>query len=176
MWLDRNKLIHSKCASFRISTLALRFIFVLQITSIKDDTTELRDLLLQDDAQLAQFVKDSGFLKPVHRITVSDIPNIVEAVCTESLITKTYAEILQFKEGLSVLGVSGLVEKYPRELKDILVYNPRTITPQELSEIFKPCFSPRGSNAREKEELIILNWTDYLFEAEEGTCIYSCIF
>lgn len=95
-------------------------------------------------------------------------------MCTESLITKTYAEILQFKEGLSVLGVSGLIEKHPRELKDILVYNPKTITPQDLNEIFKPCFSPRGSNAREKEELIVLNWTDYLFEVE-GTCIFMYI-
>ena len=96
-------------------------------TRITDDTNELRD-------------------QPVHRMTISDIPNIIEAVCTESLITKTYAEILQFK------GVNGLIENA-----------------KDLSEIFKPSF--RGSNAREKEELIILNWTDYLFEAE-GTYVF----
>ena len=71
---------------------------------------------LQGDAQVAQYVKDSGFLKPVHKITIADIPNIVQAVCTEYLITKAYAEILKFKEGLSVLGVSGLIEKYPKDL------------------------------------------------------------
>lgn len=146
----------------------------LQITNI-EETTELRELFLQGDAKLAQFVRECGFLKPVHKVTITDIPNIVEAVCTEFLITKTYAEILQFKEGLSVLGVSGLIEKYPRELQNIFVHNPKTLTPQDLSEIFKPSFSPRGSNAREKEELIILNWTDYLYEAE-GTCILMCTY
>ena len=35
-------------------------------------------------------------------MTISDIPNIVEAVCIEPLITKTYAEIMQFKKGLSI--------------------------------------------------------------------------
>ena len=75
---------------------------------------ELRDVLLQDEAQLAVFVRESGFLKLVHKITVADIPSIVEVVCTE------YAEILQFKEGLSILGVSELVEKYPRELEKLL--------------------------------------------------------
>ena len=40
------------------------------------------------------------------------------------------------------------------------------MTPQDLNDIFKPCFPPRGSYARETEELIILNWTDFLFEAE----------
>ena len=91
--------------------------FYLQIANTQE-TTELRELLLQGDAQVAQFVKESGFLKPVHKMTIANIPNIVEAVCTEYLITRAYAEILQFKEGLSVLGVSGLVEKHPRETRE----------------------------------------------------------
>ena len=65
-----------------------------------------------------------------------------------------------------MLGVSGLIEKHPRELENIFVYNPNTVIPNDLKEIFKPCFSVSGSNNREKEELIILNWIDYLFEAE----------
>ena len=137
----------------------------LQITDIQE-TAELRDLFWEGDAKVAQFVKESGFLKPVHKMTIADIPNIVEAVCTECLITKAYAGILQFKEGLSVLGVSGLIEKHPRELESIFLYSPKTVTPNDLKEIFKPCFSPIGSNAREKEEMIILNWIDYISEAE----------
>ena len=85
---------------------------------------ELRELFLQGDAQVAQFVKESGFLKPVHKMTIDDISNIVGAVCTKYLITKAYAEILQFKEGLSVLGVGGLIEKHPTELENTFFYNP----------------------------------------------------
>ena len=145
-----------------VFTLKLDFYLYSQIVNTQE-TMELRELFLQGDAQVAELVKESGFLKPVHKISVDDIP---EAVCTEYLITKAYAEILQFKEGLSVLGVSGLIEKHPRELESIFVYNPNIVTPNDLKEIFKPCFSVSGSNNREKEELIILNWIDYLFEAE----------
>ena len=40
------------------------------------------------------------------------------------------------------------------------------MTANILDQIFMPRFSPPGSNAREKEEAIILNWKDYIYEAE----------
>ena len=40
------------------------------------------------------------------------------------------------------------------------------MTASILDQIFIPQFSPPGSNAREKEEAIILNWKDFIYEAE----------
>ena len=45
--------------------LLLPYIY-LQITDIQE-TIELRDLFWEGDAKVAQFVKESGFLKPVHK-------------------------------------------------------------------------------------------------------------
>ena len=34
----------------------------------------------------------------------------------------------------------------------------------DLDKLFIPQLSPRGSNAQEKEEAIVLNWKDYIYE------------
>ena len=39
------------------------------------------------------------------------------------------------------------------------------VTPNDLRDL-QTLLLPIGSNAREKEEIIILNWIDYIFEAE----------
>ena len=43
---------------------------------------------------------------------------------------------------------------------------PKAVTAHDLDKLFIPQFSPHGSNGREKEEAIVLNWKDYIYEAE----------
>ena len=79
---------------------------------------------------------------------------------------RTINEVQQFESGLNVLEVGSLIKRYPEEMKAIFVHNPQTVTASILDQIFTPQFSPPGSNAREKEEAIILNWKDFIYEAE----------
>ena len=136
--------------------------YVLQICDAKD-TTELCDLLMEDDAR---YIGACGILKPVFRVTTRDIPEITEAVCIEYLIMKSINELNQFQEGLNILGVSDLIKDHPASCHELFVHCSKTVTPHDIDELFLPLFSPEGSNAREDEEALILNWKDYIYEAE----------
>ena len=116
---------------------------------------------MNDDAG---YITASGFCKAVFKVTMNDIPDITEAVCTEFLIIKNISEISQF-QGLNVLGVSDLIKAHPSILREAFVHSDKEFTASDLDELFLLVFSPAGSNAREKEEAIIFNWKGYYFEA-----------
>ena len=137
--------------------------YVHQHIANAKDTDKLQDLLMDDDAG---YITTSGFCKPVFKVSMNDIPDIIEAVCTEFSIMKSISEISQFQEGLNVLGVSDLIKAHPSILQEAFVHSDKKFTASDLDELFLPVFSPAGSNAREKEEAIVLNWKDYIFEAE----------
>ena len=107
-----------------------------------------------------------GILKPVFRVTTIDIPEIIEAVCMEYLIMKSINELSQFQEGLNVLGLSNRIKDHPASCHELFVDCSKNITPYDLDKLFLPLFSPEGSNAQEDEEALILNWKDYIYEAE----------
>lgn len=113
----------------------------------------------------ADYVTASGFQKAIFRVTTEDIPEIVEMVCTEFLM-KSIVEINQFQDGLNVLGINDLIKAHPNVLRELFVCDHKAFTAADLNELLLPVFSPIGSNAREKEEAVILNWKDYIFEAE----------
>ena len=134
----------------------------MQICDAKD-TTELCDLLMEDDAR---YIGACGIFKPVFRVTTRDIPEITEAVCIEYLIMKSINELNQFQEGLNILGVSDLIKDHPASCHELFVHCSKTVTPHDIDELFLPLFSPDSSNAREDEEALILNWKDYICETE----------
>ena len=84
----------------------------------------------------------------------------------EYLIHRNTAEIQQFMDGLNVLGIGTLLKSFPECFKEMFVHTLKAVTAHDLDKIFIPQFSPRGSNIREKEEAIVLNWKDYIYEAE----------
>ena len=134
----------------------------MQVCNAKEED-ELRDLLMDDDAE---YISNCGFLKPTYKVTMADVPQISEVICTEYLIMRSINEVQQFESGLNVLDIDSLIKRYPEHLEEIFVHNPQPVTAGILDGIFMPQFSPLGSNAREKEEAIILNWKDYIYEAE----------
>ena len=46
--------------------------------------------MLENDAQ---YIRDCGFIKPVVKVTLEDLKEIKEVVCTEYLIMKSINEI-----------------------------------------------------------------------------------
>lgn len=113
-----------------------------------------------------KFIKECGFLKQPHKITLDDVCEITETVCVEYLIHRNVAEIQQFMDGLDVLGIGALLKSYPECFKEMFIHTPKVVTAHDLDKLFIPQFSPHGSNIREKEEAIVLNWKDYIYEAE----------
>lgn len=125
------------------------------------------------------FIVECGFIKPVMQVTMADIPTILSAVCKEYIILRSSHEIAQFLEGLNTLGIASLIKAHPCSMKQLFVYNPTPVSSQEVADLFVPVFSPRGSNAREEEEAVFMNWSDYIHDAGKILAyiiFYICIY
>ena len=59
------------------------------------------------------------------KVTLEDVKEIEEAVCTEYLITKSINEIQQFKEGLDVLGMGNLLKLTLPNAENYLFITPK---------------------------------------------------
>ena len=80
------------------------------------------------------------------------------------LIQRNIAEIQQFLDGLNALSIGTLLKSHPECFKEMFIYSPKAVTAHDLDKLFIPQLSPCGSNAREKEKAIVLNWKDYIYE------------
>lgn len=98
------------------------------------------------------------------KVTLEDLEDITEAVCTEYMIMKTITEIKQFQEGLDVLGMGKLLEAHPSQCKELFTHNPKVVTGYDIDKLFLPVLSIEGSNMREQEEAIVMNWKDYIYD------------
>ena len=73
------------------------------------------------------------------------------------------AELEQLKQGLKELGVLNLLCSHPKLLKPLFLASGKPqLTSSTIINMFKVVWSPIGSNQREKEEAVILGWTEYL--------------
>ena len=111
------------------------------------------------------FIGECGFIKPVMQVTMDDVPIILSSVCREFLISRSSHEIVQFLEGLNTLGIATLIKVHPSSMKQLFLYDPSPVSSQEVADLMVPVFSPRGSNIREEEEAVFMNWNDYLHSA-----------
>ena len=60
-----------------------------------------------------EFIGECGFVKPVSKVTLGDIPMILRSACMEYVILRSSHEMAQFREGLDTLGVASLLKQYP---------------------------------------------------------------
>lgn len=51
-------------------------------------------------------------------------------------------------------------------MKQIFTSSLSPVTATDLSNLLVPMYSPKGSNAREEEEALMLNWSYYLQDIE----------
>ena len=65
------------------------------------------------------------------------------------------------------LQVVQMVRNYPSQCEELfLAGERRALSAAVVYDIFRPCFSPEGSNAREKELETMLFWTSFLEQCE----------
>ena len=76
------------------------------------------------------------------------------------------AELDELKQGLGELGIVSLLQKYLITLRPLFVATYDILTADIVQDLFKPCYSPSGSNQREKEEEVIMYWINFLQEIE----------
>ena len=136
---------------------------MMQVSNVQT-TEELQTLL---DSEEFSFRFEFGFGVPSCKVTLADREDIVKSLSLHNLIYANKAEIDQLKEGLQTHGVLSLMERYPHLFRPLLQSTTKPLlTASQMMALFKPQWSLQGSNRREKEELIMLNWTTYLDETQ----------
>lgn len=100
------------------------------------------------------------------RTTLDDIPDIIKAVCIEYVVGRSMNELAQFQEGLQMLNLHTLLKIHPAALSKLLTHCPSKLTADQLKTLMVPLFSPSGSNRRENEEAVMMNWLYFLEDIE----------
>ncbi|XP_068744490.1 G2/M phase-specific E3 ubiquitin-protein ligase-like isoform X2 [Montipora capricornis] len=73
----------------------------------------------------------------------------------------------EFKNGLETIGVLDAMQKYPEKFRDLFTNeNVRPLDAQCVDLLFTIQFDEQGSNARQKQELAVVFWRDYLQDCE----------
>ena len=80
------------------------------------------------------------------------------------MVMRSINELSQFVEGLDVLGIGNLVKAHCLQFKELFVHNPKVVTGHDLDKLFLPLLSSEGSNLREKEEALVMNWKEYIYD------------
>lgn len=71
---------------------------------------EFKELVMEK----MDILNECGFGKPVARLKLQDKPDLIMAVTLHQAVLRSLAEMTQFREGLSALGVRQALEKRPQ--------------------------------------------------------------
>jgi hypothetical protein len=91
---------------------------------------------------------------------------LVSNLCHFFVIDKARSALEMFRDGLRTLDVLDLLKDYPSFFRPYFCYTPIDITAEYVDRIFRPIFSEEGCKIREREELIVMHWRDYLQDRE----------
>ncbi|XP_068758132.1 G2/M phase-specific E3 ubiquitin-protein ligase-like [Montipora capricornis] len=83
------------------------------------------------------------------------------------LIDSVGYRLEEFKNNLETIGVLDAMQKYPEQFRDLFSNeNVRPLDAQCVDLLFTIQFDEQGSNARQKQELGVVFWRDYLQDCE----------
>ena len=87
------------------------------------------------------------------------------------MIDKSRTVLEQFKEGLQTLEIAGLLRQHPNLFRPYFCFAFATVlTASCIDDMFKISVSEDDTRLREKEDLVIMHWRDYLQDCE-GTML-----
>ena len=95
-------------------------------------------------------------------ITFSEKQSVIRAMCLHYSVLVSLAELEQLRRGLSLMKFDSLMSSFPSLLKKAFQPPECKITSDYIQDLFFPDFSARGSNSRNKEEVIMMMWICYL--------------
>ncbi|XP_076737568.1 G2/M phase-specific E3 ubiquitin-protein ligase-like [Maylandia zebra] len=127
----------------------------------------LRDCVIKHSTML----QVAGCLR--HVSTVEEKKDIVSDYLRWYIIARNSSVIDRFKEGLSALNFLSALQQHPTLLSPVLCHMEKKLTALELERLFKPDFSPSGSNRRRLESQTVGYWSDYLLDCEESQTAVS---
>lgn len=92
---------------------------------------------------------------------------IEKDVCQFYIIDRLRSATEGFKAGLPTLGILNLIEKHPDTMAQVFCSSSLLkLTASRMDSLFLPELAEEGANARPQQELIIMQWRDYLQDCE----------
>lgn len=70
-------------------------------------------------------VTECGYNRPIARVELGDKPNIVQTITLHKVVLSSLAELSQFREGLSAIGVLASLKEYPHLLSSYYSVEPK---------------------------------------------------
>ena len=113
--------------------------------------------------RLWRFLKNA--LTWVSTVSFEEKEELINAAAKHIMISSALEEIYSFQEGLSTFGVLDVLKQHPEEAYKELTY---VLCIEDVRKPFVPTFSVRGSSKREKEELVIFNYNQFLNKCSKG--------
>lgn len=125
------------------------------LDGIKSDIDNHRDTILEH-----------GYTGPIDMAHIDDIVRSV----TVSLVNKRILYLREFKEGLTLYGLSEIVTNQPKVCLPLFVREQvQNVDATYLFSVINPEYSPVGSSRRELEETLMDDFQDFLMALDEGT-------
>ena len=136
----------------------------MQITEVQN-TQELQALLMKEEYD---FRYTCGYTKPVANLTTSNVKEIVLCLALHFIIYSNKAELDQISEGLKLGGLIW-VDNEVNSLTGLFIQKSETLSARAVRLLFSPKLSEPGANRREVEEEMLLHWSYFLSDVEEGS-------
>ena len=91
---------------------------------------------------------------------------LLAELCHYFVIDKVRSALEQFKEGLANLNVLQLMRSHPNLLEWVFCHGQSPLTSSTMDGIFIPSYSEEGTRQRDREEMVIMHWRDFLQDCE----------
>ena len=140
---------------------------------IRDKLKELDSITDRDDVQReasrnTDIRFDCGYSKPI--VKYEDKEDFLHAICMHSTILASQTELNQFMDGLKLYNALNIIRAIPDSARSLFQnVGCKKLSAEDLDKLFKFELSPVGSNRIQKEEAIVMNFTRYLEDVEEGS-------
>ena len=105
---------------------------------------------------------DAGYNKIF--ILLEDVAEMTEKVCRFFILTRQLEEIQQLCTGLNSNGILDTLKKHPLEAMKEFIYDPNTLTPDLIRDLYEIEYSQEGTDERTKEQDIVYQWENFLDE------------
>ena len=110
-------------------------------------------------------VLEHGYTGPIDKEHIDDIVRSMKV----SLLNKRVLYLREFKEGLSLFGLSTILDDYPLVCEPLFVQNRlEKVDSTYLFSLMQPEFSSVGSSRRQLEENLMDHFQDLLMALDDG--------
>ena len=109
---------------------------------------------------------DTGIWKPI--VTIEDKVKMLHIITLHYTLLQSLAEVNQVLEELKLNGLLESMRQHPYETRKLFIYENNQISGEELDDLLVPLFAKPGSNKRELEEKVSLNFTRYLEDVNDA--------